>query len=48
MFIIKDNEKLILLFNNKEIFNKGNLSFCETFKLQFKDDELISIENVNI
>ena len=45
---LENNEKLTLLFNDKEIYNKGSLSFCETFKLQFKDNELISIENINL
>lgn len=36
---------LKLNFNNKEFF-KGNFKHCETFKLTFEEDNLISIENI--
>lgn len=36
---------LTLNFNNKEFF-KGNFKHCETFKLTFEEDNLISIENI--
>lgn len=35
------------LFNNKEFFD-GNFKLCETFKLIFENNNLISIENIKL
>ena len=37
-----------MYFNNKPVFNGKNFNAPELFKLEFKDSDLINIENINI
>jgi len=40
-----ENDKLIYRFNNNIILN-GYFNYCETFKLDFEDNNLINIKNI--
>lgn len=46
--VVLDSDKYKIFFNGNELFCGKHFDFCETFKLTFKDNELIDIENIKL